>query len=56
MLLQKWSIQADDNLHVFFYPPLYSIGFDVQDLFGSESPDKAWMDVHEEWLEDPGAG
>ena len=42
--------------HHGVYPPLYTIGFNVQDLFGGESSDKVWVDVHEEWLEETGRG
>ena len=42
--------------HHGVYPPLYTIGFNVQDLFGGECSDKIWVDVHEEWLEVTGRG
>ena len=38
--------------HRGVYPPLYSVEFGVQDLFGRASSDRVWVDVHEEWLEE----
>ena len=40
--------------HRGVYPPLYTVEFGVQHLFGSVSSDTVWVDVHEEWLEEPG--
>jgi hypothetical protein len=37
--------------HRGLYPPLYSIVFEVKEIFGGTSPDKLWVDVHEDWLE-----
>lgn len=37
--------------HRGLYPPLYTVRFAVQDLFGGTSKDKLWVDVQEEWLE-----
>lgn len=37
--------------HRGLYPPLYTIAFEVAELFGETSQDKLWVDVHEEWLE-----
>jgi len=37
--------------HRGLYPPLYTVAFLVQDLFGGTSSDKLWVDIHEEWLE-----
>lgn len=37
--------------HRGLYPPLYTVAFAVQDLFGGTSKDKLWVDVHKEWLE-----
>jgi len=37
--------------HRGLYPPLYTITFDVKDLFSGTSGDKLWVDVHEDWLE-----
>lgn len=36
--------------HRGLYPPLYTVVFDVKDLFGGTSEDKLWVDVHEDWL------
>ncbi len=37
--------------HRGLYPPLYTVAFDVAELFGEARRDKLWVDVHEEWLE-----
>ena len=37
--------------HRGLYPPLYTVAFDVAELFGEASQEKLWVDVHEEWLE-----
>ena len=37
--------------HRGLYPPLYSVVFDVKDVFGGASPDKLRVDLHEDWLE-----
>jgi hypothetical protein len=36
------------------YPPLYSVLFEVGEVFGGSSRDKLSVDVHEEWLEPAG--
>lgn len=41
--------------HRGVYPPLYTLEFSLQDLFAGSSSDKVWVDIHEEWLEEPGA-
>jgi nitrile hydratase subunit beta len=33
------------------YPPLYSVVFAVQDVFGGASGDKLFVDLHDDWLE-----
>ncbi len=40
--------------HRGVYPPLYTIVFDVADLFGGDSRDVVAVDVHEDWLEPAG--
>jgi len=37
--------------HRGLYPPLYTIMFEVKDLFGEPDGDKLCVDVHEEWIE-----
>ena len=37
--------------HRGLYPPLYTVVFDVKDVFGGTSPDKLRVDLHEDWLE-----
>lgn len=38
--------------HRGLYQPLYTIMFQVKDLFDKPEGDKLWVDVHEEWLEE----
>lgn len=38
--------------HRGLYPPLYTVMFEIKELFGKETDDKLWVDVHEEWLEE----
>jgi hypothetical protein len=33
------------------YPPLYTVAFAVQDVFGGGSGDKLLVDLHDDWLE-----
>jgi nitrile hydratase len=33
------------------YPPLYTVTFDVKDVFGGPGQGTLCVDVHEEWLE-----
>ncbi len=37
--------------HRGLYPPLYTVVFDVKDVFGGASPDKLRVDLHEDWLD-----
>ncbi len=37
--------------HRDLYPPLYTVVFDVKDVFGGASPDKLRVDLHEDWLD-----
>jgi hypothetical protein len=37
--------------HRGLYSPLYTVVFDVDEIFGGSSHDKLRVDVHEEWLE-----
>jgi nitrile hydratase subunit beta len=37
--------------HRGLYPPLYTVAFDVREVFGTESADKLRVDLHEDWLE-----
>jgi hypothetical protein len=36
--------------HHNVYPPLYSVLFQVRDVFGGSSRDTLSVDLHEEWL------
>lgn len=40
--------------HRGLYPPLYTVMFEVREIFGGESPDKVWVDIHEDWLRGSG--
>jgi nitrile hydratase len=33
------------------YPPLYTVAFEIREVFGKPTDDTLWVDVHEEWLE-----
>lgn len=37
--------------HRGVYPPLYTLEFEVRDLFGGSGRDRVTADIHEEWLE-----
>lgn len=37
--------------HRGLYPPLYAVSFGVRHVFGTDSDDSLWVDIHEEWLE-----
>lgn len=37
--------------HRGLYPPLYTVAFDVKEVFGTESADQVRVDLHEDWLE-----
>lgn len=45
------GVISNPHDHRGLYPPLYTVAFDVAELFGEASQDKLWVDVHEEWLE-----
>lgn len=37
--------------HRGVYPPLYTVMFDIREVFGKSTNDTLWVDVHEEWLD-----
>lgn len=37
--------------HRDVYPPLCTVEFRVRDVFGGESAEKLFLDLHEDWLE-----
>jgi nitrile hydratase len=37
--------------HRGLYPPLYTVMFDLKELFGTTGDGKLCVDIHEEWLE-----
>jgi len=36
--------------HRGLYPPLYTVVFDVKEVFATDSADKLRVDLHEDWL------
>ncbi|HLG70664.1 MAG TPA: SH3-like domain-containing protein [Chloroflexota bacterium] len=36
--------------HRDVYPPLCKVEFAIREVFGTDSPDKLFADIHEEWL------
>ena len=45
------GIISNPHDHRGLYPPLYTVVFEVREIFGGASQDKLWVDVHEDWLE-----
>jgi hypothetical protein len=37
--------------HRGLYPPLYTVMFDLREVFGRAGDEKLCVDIHEEWLE-----
>ena len=37
--------------HRGVYPPLCTVAFPIRGLFGGASPDRLYLDLHEDWLE-----
>ena len=37
--------------HRDIYPPLYTVRFDLMELFQQPDHDSIWVDIHEEWLQ-----
>ena len=37
--------------HRGLYPPLYTVVFEVNEIFGTGTQDKLCIDLHEDWLE-----
>jgi hypothetical protein len=37
--------------HRAIYPPLYTVAFEVKDVFGGSADGQLRVDVHEEWLD-----
>ena len=51
VIVEVHGVISNPRDHRRLYPPLYTVAFDVAELFGEASQDKLWVDVHEEWLE-----
>jgi hypothetical protein len=39
--------------HRGIYPPLYTVEFEVREVFGTASADRLAVDIHDDWLEAP---
>lgn len=37
--------------HRGVYPPLYTVEFEVRDVFGTDSSDRLAVDIHDDWLD-----
>lgn len=37
--------------HRGIYPPLYTVEFEVREVFGTDSADRLAVDIHDDWLE-----
>lgn len=37
--------------HRGIYPPLYTVDFEVRDVFGTDSADRLAVDIHADWLD-----
>lgn len=51
VIVEVHGVISNPRDHRGLYPPLYTVLFEVEETFGGTSPDKLWVDVHEEWLE-----
>lgn len=51
VIVATHGVITNPHDHRGLYPPLYTIMFEVKDLFGEPDGDKLCVDVHEEWLE-----
>ena len=51
VIVEAHGIIENPRDHRGFYPPLYTVVFDVKEVFGTESADKLRVDLHEDWLE-----
>lgn len=37
--------------HRDIYPPLYTVEFEVREVFGTDSSDRLAVDIHDDWLD-----
>ncbi len=51
VIVEAYGVIQNSIEHEQVYPPLYKVRFDIDDLFGTKSGDKLYVDIHEEWLE-----
>jgi len=51
VVVDAHGVISNPRDHRGLYPPLYTVVFDVREIFGGTSPDQLWVDVHEDWLE-----
>ena len=51
VVVEVHGVISNLNDHRGLYPPLYTVAFNVKEVFGGASLDKIRMDLHEDWLE-----
>jgi len=54
VIVQAHGVISNLRDHRGRYPPLYTVAFDVKEVFGTNSADKLRVDLHEDWLERAG--
>jgi nitrile hydratase subunit beta len=50
VIVETHGVISNLRDHRGLYPPLYTVAFDVKEVFGTESADKLRVDLHEDWL------
>ncbi len=51
VVVEAHGVIGNQRDHRGLYPPLYTVAFDVREVFGTDSGDKLRVDLHEDWLE-----
>jgi len=51
VVVEAHGVISNLRAHRGLYPPLYTVAFDVKEVFGTASADKLRVDLHEDWLE-----
>lgn len=51
VIAEVHGVISNPRDHRGLYPPLYSVVFEVKEIFGTSTQDKLWVDLHEDWLE-----
>ena len=54
LIIEVHGVISNPRDHRGLYPPLYTVAFDVAEVFGGTSPDKLRVDLHEDWLDPAG--